>query len=251
MGVSCRDGGPVPAVVTSRGSRLIRGDLLHWRIFYAEWVVNATVGFITDAHHRGLLWSLPRKILQSIPILGLPYLLEGTRYDVTGVTQLLGLIGSVNWKGYEKVGAIPIQRLGVEFRPMELGIQSGDRDPTWDESVTIADGDESEEVLASGNLARPTSPLRRSGLPGEISVSIPRLRAAPAMGERLKFRSALVRDPVHIPRLGERNIGVREVTHRQSVPPYRGGKARDGHDDLERDVTMGSKLTRFSSEVQP
>jgi hypothetical protein len=99
---------PLPAVVTYRGSRLIRGDPLKWRIFYAEWVVNATVRFITDAHHRGLFWRLPRKILQSIPILGLPYLLEGTRYDVTGVTQLLGLVDSVNWEGYEKVGAIPI-----------------------------------------------------------------------------------------------------------------------------------------------
>jgi hypothetical protein len=230
---------PLPAVVTYRGSRLIRGDPLHWRIVYAEWVVNATVRFITDAHHRGLLWRLPRKILQSIPIFGLPYLLEGTRYDVTGVTQLLGLVDSVNWEGYEKVGAIPIQRVGIEFSPMELGIQSGDRDPTGDEGVAITDGEESEEVLASGSLSRPTSPLRRSGLPGEISVAIPRLRAAPAGEKRLELRGAVVGDPVHIPRLGGRHLGARDVTHPQSVPTYRGGKARDGYDDLERNVTMG------------
>jgi hypothetical protein len=38
----------LPAFVTYRGSRLTQGDLLHWRIFYSEWVLNATVRFITD-----------------------------------------------------------------------------------------------------------------------------------------------------------------------------------------------------------
>jgi hypothetical protein len=37
---------PLPAVVTYRGSRLIKGDILHWRIFYSEWVLNATVRFV-------------------------------------------------------------------------------------------------------------------------------------------------------------------------------------------------------------
>jgi hypothetical protein len=52
---------PRPAVVTYRESLLIKGDSLHWRIFYSEWILNAfysewilnaTVRFITDAHHR-------------------------------------------------------------------------------------------------------------------------------------------------------------------------------------------------------
>jgi hypothetical protein len=43
---------PIPAVVTYRGSLLIKGESLNWRIFYAECVINATVRFITDAHHR-------------------------------------------------------------------------------------------------------------------------------------------------------------------------------------------------------
>jgi hypothetical protein len=94
---------PLPAVFLYRGSRLIRGDSLHWRIFYAEWVVNATVMFMTDAHHRGLLWCLPRKILQNIPSSGLPYMLEDTRLDVIAVTQLLGLVDSVNLEGYKSV----------------------------------------------------------------------------------------------------------------------------------------------------
>jgi hypothetical protein len=85
---------PLPAVVTYRGSRLIKGDSLHWRIFYAEWVLNATLQFITDANHRGLLWRLPSRVIDSISVLGLPFLLEGTLYDVARVTHLLGLVGS-------------------------------------------------------------------------------------------------------------------------------------------------------------
>jgi hypothetical protein len=100
---------PLPAVVTYRGSRLIKGDSLHWRIFYAEWVLNATVRFITDAHHRGLLWRLTRRVIDNISILGLPFLKEGSRYDVAKVTQLLGLVRSEDWTGYEQVGALPIQ----------------------------------------------------------------------------------------------------------------------------------------------
>jgi hypothetical protein len=67
------------------------------------------VRFITDAHHRGLLWRLPRRIIDNISILGHPFLLEGTRYDVAKVTQLLGLVRSEDWTQYEQVGALPIQ----------------------------------------------------------------------------------------------------------------------------------------------
>jgi hypothetical protein len=82
---------PLPAVVTYRGSRLIKGDILHWRIFYSEWILNATVRFMNDTHHRGLLWRLPRRVIDNISVLGLSFLLEGTRYDAARVTQLLGL----------------------------------------------------------------------------------------------------------------------------------------------------------------
>jgi hypothetical protein len=88
---------PLPAVVTYRGSRLIKGDSLHWRIFYAEWVLNATVPFVNDAHHRGLLWHSPRRVIDNISVLGLPFLMEGTRYDVARVTQFLGLVESEDW----------------------------------------------------------------------------------------------------------------------------------------------------------
>jgi hypothetical protein len=49
-----------------------------------------------------------------ISVLGLPFLLEGTLYDVARVTQLLGLVGSEDWTGYEQVGALPIQLVGTD-----------------------------------------------------------------------------------------------------------------------------------------
>ena len=115
---------PLPAVFTYRGSRLIKGDNLHWRIFYSESVLNATVWFITDAHHRGLLWRLPRKFIDNISVLGLPFLLDGTCYDVAKVTQLLRLVRSEDWTGYEQVGALPIQLFGTDFTRMATEVPS-------------------------------------------------------------------------------------------------------------------------------
>jgi hypothetical protein len=40
---------PLPAVVYYRGSRLVRGDPLHWGIFYSEWAVKVD----------GRLWRMP------------------------------------------------------------------------------------------------------------------------------------------------------------------------------------------------
>jgi hypothetical protein len=242
---------PLPAVVTYRGSRLIRGDALHWRIFYTEWVVNAAVRFITDAHHRGLLWRLPRRILESIPILGIPYLLEGTRYDVAGVTQLLGLVASVNWEGYEKVGAIPIQRLGLEFTPMAMGLHDADRGQPGDEGVTITDDEEPEEIVASGVISRRISPLRRSAQPGETSVAIPRMGTTLVLRERPGFRSAVPEDPVNTPRVGERNPEVPDGAQLRPVPRYLDRPERQRYDDPEREGALGSRMTRASSEVQP
>jgi hypothetical protein len=115
---------PLPAVFTYRGIRLIKGGSLQWRIFYAEWVLNATVRFITDAHHRGLLWRLPRMVFDNIYVFGLPFLLEGTRYDVAKETQLLGLVRSEDWTGYEKVVALPMQLFRTNFTRMAMDIPS-------------------------------------------------------------------------------------------------------------------------------
>jgi hypothetical protein len=165
---------PLPAVVTYRGSRLIEGDSLHWRIFYAEWVLNATVRFITDAYHRGLLWRLPRRVIDIISILGLPFLLEGTRYDAAKVTQLLGLVRSEDWTGYEQVGALPIQLVGTDFSLMSLEIPSPVLEQVAGGEVTVTEEDEVEEIVASGGPPVQALPSGRSPRGKGVSPSIPR-----------------------------------------------------------------------------
>jgi hypothetical protein len=149
---------PLPAVVTYRESRLIRGDSLHWRIFYAEWILNATVRFITDAHHRGLLWRLPRRVIDNIYIWGLPFLLEGTRYDAAKVTQLLWLFRSEDWTGYEQVGALPIQLVGTDFSRMSMDIPSPVLDQVAGGEVTVTEEDEVEDIVDSGGPPGQTLP---------------------------------------------------------------------------------------------
>jgi hypothetical protein len=156
---------PLPAVVTYRGIRLIEGDSLHWRIFYAEWVLNATLRFMTDASHRGLLWRLPRRVIDNISVLGLPFLLEGTRFDVAKVTQLLGLVRSEDWNRYEKVGALPIRLVEMNFTLMEMDISSPILEQVAGGEVTVTEEDEVEEIVASGGP--PGRCYRRGGPPGE------------------------------------------------------------------------------------
>jgi hypothetical protein len=115
----------LPAVVTYRGSRLIRGDPFHWGIFYSEWVVNVLARFIADAHHRGLLWRLPVRVVENIPLIGLDYLLEGSAYQRQVIEQLLRLQAECDWdswarRGYGSVGAVPIHLVGSKHRIHEL-----------------------------------------------------------------------------------------------------------------------------------
>jgi hypothetical protein len=66
----------------------LRGDPLHWGIFYSEWVFNVVRSFVADAHHRGVLWRLPERFVDSVPLLGLEYLLEGSPYNLDTIKQL-------------------------------------------------------------------------------------------------------------------------------------------------------------------
>jgi hypothetical protein len=65
-------------IVHYRGNLLVRGDPLQWGIFYSEWVLNVVERFLADDHHRGVLWRLPERVVDSIPLLGLEYILEGS-----------------------------------------------------------------------------------------------------------------------------------------------------------------------------
>jgi hypothetical protein len=88
---------PLPAVVHYRGIRLVRGDPHHWGIFYSKWVFNVFGSFVADAHHRGVLWRIPERVVDSIPLLGLYYLLEGSPYNLDTVKQLLQTQKEYDW----------------------------------------------------------------------------------------------------------------------------------------------------------
>jgi hypothetical protein len=47
-----------------------------------RWVI------VPDAHHRGVLWRLPERFVDSVPLLGLEYLLEGSPYNLDTIKQL-------------------------------------------------------------------------------------------------------------------------------------------------------------------
>jgi hypothetical protein len=238
---------PLPAVVTYRGSRLIRGDPLHWQIFYCEWVLNATVRFITDAHHRGLLWRLPRRILDNIPLLGLSYLLEGSRYDVATVAQLLELVGSARWTGYEQVGALPIQRVGTDFVQMETKIPSPCPEQVAGGEITITEDDEPEEVVASGGPSGQLIPPRRSARDGEYTPVVIRLERGMSSGARLVRPSGVT------PLARSAEVGGHRTTPRTGEPSLEEqdrGQPRQP-EDLDREGASGSRITRISSEMRP
>jgi hypothetical protein len=98
----------------------VRGDLLHWGISYSEWVVNVVGSFVADAHHRGVLWRLPERFVDSIPLLRLAYLLEGSPYNLDTVNQLLQTQKEYDWlnwgqKGYHEVGGVPVKLVGSQY----------------------------------------------------------------------------------------------------------------------------------------
>jgi hypothetical protein len=61
----------------------------HWGVYYSEWVANIMARFIDNAFHRGLLWRLPIRVVEYLPLLGLDFLLEGSPYSIPRVEQFL------------------------------------------------------------------------------------------------------------------------------------------------------------------
>jgi hypothetical protein len=156
---------PLPAVVTYRGSRLIRGDPLHWGIFYSEWLANVMARFVDDAFHRGLLWHLPARVVENLPLLGLEFLLEGSPYPIQVVEQFLRLQADCDWdswtsRGYGTVGAVPIHLVGRDYKIQELGSLMDTTRPG-----TRGRDEEVEEVIAHGVIGRGGGLLGVSGNP--------------------------------------------------------------------------------------
>jgi hypothetical protein len=154
---------PLPAVVHYRGIWLVRGDPLHC-MFYFEWVLNVLGRFVADAHHRGILWRFPEKVVEKITRLGLEYLLEGSPYQVDTVQELIRTQVEYDWSswdqmGYHLVRGVPVHLVGSKYLVQDLKSV---------EVIKIVEqdgGDCVEEVLAQGNVPvlRKTSQLGESG----------------------------------------------------------------------------------------
>jgi hypothetical protein len=217
------------------------------------------VRFITDAHNRGLLWRLPRRFIDNISVLGLPFLLEGTRYDLAKVTQLLELVRSEDWTGYEQVGALPIQLVGTSFTNLAMDTPLPVLDQVAGGEVTVTEEDEVEEILASGGLPEQTLPPGRSPRGKGVSPAIPSRTSGQVLEERPLLRSA-------VPAVLPSTTGVHNMTNPRgsgqtpeywgqepprSAPRYLERAEWDKYEERAREGASGSRITRIYSEMRP
>ncbi len=157
---------PLPAVVVYRGSRLIMGDQLHWAIFRSEWVVSVFARFITDAHHRLLLWRLPPRVRESIRYMTVHGLLAESGYDVREAQQLLTLEEGCPWGANvnhsdRATQAVPIQWVGREPRILEVHRPDEPIRPTTDPRAQGWPRDREVAVaLAEADVSPEYPPLR-------------------------------------------------------------------------------------------
>jgi hypothetical protein len=80
---------------------------------------------VADSYHRGVLWSFHERVVDSIPLLGLDYFLEGSPYNLDTVMQLLQTQKECDWlnwgqKGYHEVGGVPVQLVGSQYLVQDL-----------------------------------------------------------------------------------------------------------------------------------
>jgi hypothetical protein len=135
------------------------------------------VRLITDAHHRGIFWRLPRRVIDNISVLGLPFLLEGTRYDVAKVTQLLGHVRSEDWKGYEQVGALPIQLVGTNFTRLAMDTTLPVLVQVAGGEITVTEEGEVKNIVDSGGPPGQMLPQERYPRGKGVSPAIPRRKS--------------------------------------------------------------------------
>jgi hypothetical protein len=88
-------------------------------------VVNVVGSFVADSHHQGVLWRLPERVVDSIPLLGLYYLLEGSPYKLDTVKQLLQTQKEYDWlnwghNGFHEVRGAPVQLVGSQYLVQDL-----------------------------------------------------------------------------------------------------------------------------------
>jgi hypothetical protein len=167
---------PLPPSVVYAGSGLISNNPLVWAICFSEWTVLVFSRWVTDGHHRGLLWQLPPKVRASILQLGVSPLLQGSPYHLARVDELFHLHDRVDWNpAAQRVshsGVIPIHFLDGRFQPLTAPVSPSH--PLG--ALTQEDEDDEGIILAVGVRSPRTDPL------AGMRVGVP-LRSRPVLGE--------------------------------------------------------------------
>jgi hypothetical protein len=106
-------------------------------------VIAFFLTFVAEAHHRGLLWRLPSKVTTSVETLNVETLLEVSPYRPDSVHKLLKLQAEYNWEGLTRAGynlmqAVPLNRVGKEFKIYELPLSGvPERETGSDEGIEV------------------------------------------------------------------------------------------------------------------
>ena len=192
---------PLPPVVAYAGSGLITGNSVVGGIFFSEWTVSVFARWVTDGHHRGLLWRLPPKVWAGVRQLGIAPLLQGSPYHLSRVDELLRLHDQVAWDSPALLsshpGVVPIQLSAGRFQPLMTPVSPSHsmafgRDADDDEEELLAEGGRDSEIPGTGRLGislrscpapvvaaaplalyRPPSPARDSNILGSAGRDTP------------------------------------------------------------------------------
>jgi hypothetical protein len=145
-----------------------------------------------------MLWRIPAKVTTSVETLSVESLLEGSPYRSEAVQQLLKLQAECNWErltraGYTLMQAVPLDRVGEEFKSYELPLSE------FTERATGSDeGSDVEEILASGQVGNPLvpgtppSPGVKQSL-GRLSRDLARGREGASIGMKSPWGGALLK----------------------------------------------------------
>jgi hypothetical protein len=114
--------------------------------------------FLSDAHHRGLLWRIPARVLTSVETLSVETFLEGSPYRPEAVHQLLKPQAEYDWEKltravYTLMQSAPLDRVGEEFKIYELQLSGVPERATGSD-----EGSDVEEILASGQVGTSVVP---------------------------------------------------------------------------------------------
>jgi hypothetical protein len=95
---------PLLAVITYRGSALVRRDALHWAVFKTEWAVATFGRWVPDLLLHGVMRRIPSRLRRGLDVLGIGALLRGREYALGDIQAGLDFQDQHSWIGGEEMG---------------------------------------------------------------------------------------------------------------------------------------------------